>query len=151
MVPSTGNAGVGDDGDVHSDSSSWASENYSRGDADPLSHLHDADDGLEDQGYSSILEGWNVWEGPCLCDAKRRGLGCSSARCVNDDVYGSDYIGLAAGIEKEDVPPPLESTKECGCSPCGRRAYCRSLMGNTHRFRPLGLISNYPSSRRRGR
>ena len=48
FVPPTGNVGGEDDGDAHSDSSSWDSENYNGGDAAPFSYSDDAGDEPED-------------------------------------------------------------------------------------------------------
>ena len=44
------------------------------------------DEPVDDPQYDEIMESWDVWKGPCMCESKRPGLGCTSARCINDDV-----------------------------------------------------------------
>ena len=60
------------------------------------------------------MEGWDVRKGPCVCGSKRLGRGCTSARCINDDVDGapqkssSEPCTLRPIGSSEDAPPATD-------------------------------------------
>ena len=76
----------------------------------------------EDPDFAVILGGWKEWESPCSCMASRRGLCCSSARCVNA-LFGEqscDSFGALAVSDSE------VSDNGCICSEVCRMSCCSS-------------------------
>ena len=71
---------------------------------EPLAPSASDDESVDDPQYAEMTESWDIWNGPCVCGSKRPGRGCTSTRCIHDDV---------------DEAPQKSSSEPCGLRPIG--------------------------------